>query len=261
MREEESLMKELKYGDLGVTILDSNAELGVKAAQDFAAAAKEALQGKEEIAVILATGNSQLSFVDALYERTDIDWSRIVVLHMDEYLKMDATHPASFYRWMEEKIVAKLHPKEFFGIRGDVPAEEEIARYSVLIERLKPSICVMGIGENGHVAFNDPPADFNTKELIKIVALDDIGCRTQQVNEGHFASLEEMPDHALTLTVHALLQPKTVLVLTPESRKAKAVKEALEGPITEQCPASILKTAPNAHLYLDPESSALLSIR
>lgn len=254
-------MKELKYGDLGVTILDSNAELGVKAAQDFAAAAKEALQGKEEIAVILATGNSQLSFVDALYERTDIDWSRIVVLHMDEYLKMDATHPASFYRWMEEKIVAKLHPKEFFGIRGDVPAEKEIARYSALIERLKPSICVMGIGENGHVAFNDPPADFNTKELIKIVALDDMGCRTQQVNEGHFASLEEMPDHALTLTVRALLQPKTVLVLTPESRKAKAVKEALEGPLTEQCPASILKTAPNAHLYLDPESSALLSIQ
>lgn len=253
-------MKELKYGELAVTVLDSNAELGIRAAQDFAAATKVALQNREEIAVILATGNSQLSFVNALYDRKDIDWSRIIVLHMDEYLKMDATHPASFYRWMDERIVAKLHPKEFFGIRGDVPAKEEIARYSALIERLKPSICVMGIGENGHVAFNDPPADFKTKELIKIVALDDIGCRTQQVNEGHFASLEDMPEHALTLTVHALLQPQTVLVLTPESRKAKAVKDALEGPLTENCPASILKTAPNAHLYLDADSSALLEI-
>jgi glucosamine-6-phosphate deaminase len=260
MRKEELLMKELKYGELEVTILDSNAELGTRAAQDFASAASAALKEQDEIAIILATGNSQLSFVNALYERDDIDWSRIIVLHMDEYLKMSADHPASFYRWMEEKVVAKLHPKEFFGIRGDVPAEEEIARYSALIERLKPSICVMGIGENGHVAFNDPPADFNTKELIKIVELDDIGCRTQQVNEGHFASLEEMPEQALTLTVHALLQPTTVLVLTPESRKAKAVKDALEGPLTELCPASILKTAPNAHLYLDPESSALLKL-
>jgi len=179
---------------------------------------------------------------------------------MDEYIGMDATHPASFYRWMHERIELRLHPKAFFGIRGDVPVEEEIARYTELIERLKPSICVMGIGENGHVAFNDPPADFSTKEFIKIVELDDMACRLQQVNEGHFASLADMPERALTLTVRALLDPETVLVLTPESRKAKAVKDSLEGPLTELCPASILKTAPNAHLYLDKDSSALLSL-
>ena len=253
-------MQELKYGELAVTILDSNQELGARSAQDFAIAARAALATKDEIAVILATGNSQLSFVEALYLRTDIEWSRINVLHMDEYIGMDATHPASFYRWMHERIELRLHPKAFFGIRGDVLVEEEIARYTELIERLKPSICVMGIGENGHVAFNDPPADFSTKEFIKIVELDDMACRLQQVNEGHFASLADMPERALTLTVRALLDPEIVLVLTPESRKAKAVKDSLEGPLTELCPASILKTAPNAHLYLDKDSSALLSL-
>lgn len=253
-------MKELKYGELQVMILESNEELGERAARDFAIATQKAIKDKGEISIILATGNSQLSFVNALNGRTDIEWSKISVFHMDEYLGIDATHPASFYRWMHEKIELKFHPKAFFGMRGDVPAAEEMARYTELLEKHKPSICVMGIGENGHVAFNDPPADFSTKELIKIVELDDIKCRMQQVNEGHFASLADMPLQALTLTVRALLAPETVLVLTPESRKAQAVKDSLEGPLTPACPASILKTSPNAHLYLDQDSSALLAI-
>ncbi|MSW09788.1 MAG: glucosamine-6-phosphate deaminase [Actinobacteria bacterium] len=253
-------MKELKYGDLAVTILDSNEALGKRAAQDFAVATQNALKNKSEISIILATGNSQLSFVNALYERSDIEWSKISVFHMDEYLGIDDKHSASFFRWMHERIELKLKPKAFYGIRGDVPAAEEIARYTELLQKNKPSICVMGIGENGHVAFNDPPADFSTKELIKIVELDDMTCRLQQVNEGHFASLEDMPLQALTLTVRALLDPETVLVLTPESRKAQAVKDSLEGPLTPTCPASILKTAPNAHLYLDQDSSALLAL-
>lgn len=253
-------MKELIYGALRVSIAPTNAELGVSAAQDFATAVRAALTVREEIAVILATGNSQLSFVTALWEHDDIDWSRIILLHMDEYIGMSADHPASFYRWMEEKLVQRVHPKAFYGIRGDAPVAEEITRYTDLIRTLKPAICVMGIGENGHLAFNDPPADFDTKELFKIVYLDDQACRLQQVNEGHFSSLADVPDRALSLTVHALLQPEMVMVLTPETRKAKAVKEALEGPITEQCPASILQTAANARLYLDAESSALLKL-
>lgn len=254
-------MKELTYGALRVYIVPTNAELGVRAAEDFATAARVALETRAEIAVILATGNSQLSFVTAVCERDDIDWSRISVLHMDEYIGMSPEHPASFYRWMEEKLVRVVHPKAFYGIRGDhTPIEEEIARYTDLIRTLEPSICVMGIGENGHLAFNDPPADFDTKELIKIVHLDDEACRTQQVNEGHFPTLADVPESALSLTVHALLQPGTVMVLTPETRKAKAVKAALEGPITEQCPASLLQTASNARLYLDAESSALLKL-
>ncbi|CAB4659863.1 unannotated protein [freshwater metagenome] len=253
-------MKEFKSSELQITILESNEELGKRAARDFAIATQNALQDKSEIAIILASGNSQLSFVNALYGHTDIEWSRINVFHMDEYLGIDANHPSSFIRWMHEKIELKLQPKAFFGIRGDVPVVEEIARYTDLILKHKPSICVMGIGENGHLAFNDPPADFSTQEVIKIVELDDIKCRMQQVNEGHFASLADMPLQALTLTVRTLLEPETVLVLTPEPRKAQAVKEALEGPLTPNCPASILRTSPNAHLYLDQDSSALLTL-
>lgn len=173
---------------------------------------------------------------------------------------MAKTHSASFVRWMEERVVAELKPKNFFGIQGDAAdVSNEVQRYSDLLAKHEPSICVMGIGENGHVAFNDPPADFETKDLVKIIKLDDLACRLQQVNEGHFPSLDSVPESAITLTVHALLKPNKVMVLTPEMRKAKAVKGALEGPITPSCPASILRTAPNAHLYLDLDSSSLLN--
>jgi glucosamine-6-phosphate deaminase len=159
---------------------------------------------------------------------------------------------------MQENILQHVTPKAFHGVRGDhEPVEEELERYAGLLRELDPAICVMGIGENGHLAFNDPPADFETQDLIRVVDLDE-ACRSQQVGEGHFASLDETPHQAMTLTVHALLRPNTVLVLTPEKRKAKAVKAAIEGPVTPLCPASILQTQPQAHLYLDQESSSLL---
>jgi glucosamine-6-phosphate deaminase len=251
-------MQDLKYRKLDVSIAASNDELGEAAAEAFASAVRSALQVKDEIAVILATGNSQLSFARAVRERDDIDWSRITVLHMDEYLGMSEDHPASFRRWMQENILQHVTPKAFHGVRGDhEPVEEELERYAGLLRELDPAICVMGIGENGHLAFNDPPADFETQDLIRVVDLDE-ACRSQQVGEGHFASLDETPHQAMTLTVHALLRPNTVLVLTPEKRKAKAVKAAIEGPVTPLCPASILQTQPQAHLYLDQESSSLL---
>jgi glucosamine-6-phosphate deaminase len=251
-------MQDLKYRKLDVSIAASNDELGEAAAGALASAVRSAQQGKDEIAVILATGNSQLSFARAVRERDDIDWSRITVLHMDEYLGMSEDHPASFRRWMQENILQHVTPKAFHGVRGDhEPVEEELERYAGLLRELDPAICVMGIGENGHLAFNDPPADFETQDLIRVVDLDE-ACRSQQVGEGHFASLDETPHQAMTLTVHALLRPNTVLVLTPEKRKAKAVKAAIEGPVTPLCPASILQTQPQAHLYLDQESSSLL---
>lgn len=251
-------MENLKYGELEVSIVLSKYELGVAAAEAFASAAQSALQTKDEIAVILATGNSQLSFARAVREREDIEWSRITIVHMDEYLGMSEEHPASFRRWMQENLVQHVKPKAFHGVLGDhEPVEEELERYGALLRDLDPAICVMGIGENGHLAFNDPPADFETRDLIKVVELDE-ACRMQQVGEGHFSSLQEAPDHALTLTVHALLRPDTVLVLTPEARKAKAVQASLEGPVTPTCPASILQTQPQAHLYLDTDSSSLL---
>jgi glucosamine-6-phosphate deaminase len=178
---------------------------------------------------------------------------------MDEYLGMDENHPASFRRWIRENVVSKVSPRAFEGIRGDHPVvEEEVERYSTLLQDLEPAITVMGIGENGHLAFNDPPAQFETNELIRVVTLDERS-RQQQVNENHFASLDETPMTALSLTIPALLSAGTVLVGVPEARKAEAVRSALEGPITPACPASILQSQSHARLFLDADSAGLLA--
>ena len=177
---------------------------------------------------------------------------------MDEYLGIDEQHPASFRRVLHDQLVAALRPQAFHGIRGDAEdVEAELERYSALLAAQPPVACVMGIGENGHLAFNDPPADFTIVRTIQVVTLDE-ACRRQQVGEGHFARLEEVPRHAISLTIPALLAPRHVLVIAPEKRKAAAVRAALEGPLTPDCPASILRTAAHARLFLDRASAALL---
>lgn len=254
-------LRTLKYGEVEVGTYPDNDGVGRAVAAAFALAAKAALAERESIAVILATGNSQLSFAEAVTERDDIDWSRITVLHMDEYIGMGEDHPASFRRWMRERIVDKAHVGGFEGVRGDhVPVVEEIDRYTALIRDLRPSITVMGIGENGHLAFNDPPADFETDDVIRVVTMDERS-RRQQVGEGHFRTLDEMPRQALSLTIPALLNVDTVLVGVPELRKAEAVQKTLEGPISPDCPASILRRVAKAHLFLDQESASRLAPR
>lgn len=253
-------MKQLKYDDLNVVISESETKSGEVAAAAFAKAVNEAFKTRAEIAVILATGNSQLAFIDAAVARDDIDWSRITVLHMDEYLGMSDKHPASFRRWMVDNIVNRVPLKKLEGMRGDhEPFEEEIQRYTRLLEDLKPVVCVMGIGENGHLAFNDPPADFETPELVRLVEMDEVS-RRQQVGEGHFASLDEAPTHALTMTIPALLAPETLLVVTPEARKAEIVHATLNDEISPMVPATILRTQPNATLFLDADSAAQLDV-
>ena len=209
--------------------------------------------------MILATGNSQLAFIGALRVKKELPWGRIVVFHMDEYLGMSEKHPASFARYIRERLVNFVHPAAFYPILGDsADANLEMKRYAELLTKFPPDLCVLGIGENGHLAFNDPPADFETKEILKIVNLDQ-KCRMQQVNEGHFPTIEQVPPQALTLTVPTLLSAKHVLAVVPEVRKAVAVKSALEGPLTPHCPASILRTKPNVVMYLDRDSASLLS--
>jgi glucosamine-6-phosphate deaminase len=177
---------------------------------------------------------------------------------MDEYLGMSATHPASFRRYLREKLVDVVHPLAFYGVEGDAPdVEAEMARYTALLEQYAPVACVLGIGENGHLAFNDPPADFATPRVIQVVNMAE-SARRQQVGEGHFATLDDVPLQALTLTIPALLKPPHVLAVVPEARKAAAVRDALEGPVTPHCPASILRTCSHAKLYLDPDSAAIL---
>lgn len=244
-----------------IAIYGSNAELGAAAAKDLTQILQSTLAERDEAAIIIATGNSQLSFVQALRVQPGIAWDKIAVFHMDEYLGISAQHPASFRRWIHEKLTDWVHPRKVFGIEGDAPdVAAEMARYAALLEQYKPVACVLGIGENGHLAFNDPPADFSTNKTIEVVTLVE-SARRQQVGEGHFANLNEVPERAITLTVPALLNLSHVLAVVPEARKAPAVKAALEGPVTPDCPASILRTQPQVKLYLDRDSAALLRDR
>ena len=248
------------YGRLWVGIFDRDLDMGARAAADFAAAVRQAVDARGFASVILATGNSQLPFMAALRQRDDIPWDKVLVFHMDEYRGMPETDPASFRRYIREQLTDHVHPRQFFGLQGDAPdTAAEIRRYTELLKQYPADVCVMGIGENGHLAFNDPPADFETTETVHVVNLD-LACRRQQVGEGHFATIDDVPMQALSLTVPALLAAKRVLVVVPERRKAAAVKAALQGPVTPSCPASILQTQPHARLYLDRESSSLLGI-
>lgn len=251
-------MSTRQFDQIAVTIYETSEELGRAAARELGAILARAIDARGDAAIVLATGNSQLPFFQALRDRPEIRWDRITVLHMDEYLGMDERHPASFRRYLRERVVDVFHPRAFHGIAGDAPdPEAEAERYAALLLAHDPVATVLGIGENGHIAFNDPPADFTTERLVHVVELDQ-ACRSQQVGEGHFATLDDVPRRALSLTVPALLRPPHVLAIVPERRKAGAVRAALEGPLTPDCPASILRTRPQVRMFLDRDSASLL---
>ena len=246
------------YDRMQVRIFQTSQLMGQAAARDFAEILSEILRKQEKAAIIFACANSQLTFLNSLRDIKGIAWDRIIVFHMDEYLGMSDQHPASFARFIREKLVEAVRPGGFYPLNGNAPdAKAELKRYTDLMRKYPPDVCVLGIGENGHLAFNDPPADFSTKHLIHVVDLD-LACRTQQVNEGHFPTLNDVPKQALSLTVPALLQARHVLAIVPEKRKAEAIQMALTGPVSPKCPASILRTQPQATLYLDRDSAALL---
>lgn len=210
-------------------------------------------------AAILATGNSQIRFLKKLVEMGGVDWSKVTLFHMDEYLGIPASHPAGFRFYMKQRVESLLHPKAFHFLEGDclLPLDE-CQRYSDLLAAQPIDLCCMGVGENGHIAFNDPPvARFDDPHAVKLVKLDD-DCKMQQVKEGHFPSLEAVPPYALTLTIPALLAAKKVLCLAPEKRKSVPVRNLVRGPVSTACPASILRTAPHATLLLDTDSASLL---
>jgi glucosamine-6-phosphate deaminase len=248
-----------QYDRLEVGIYDSNAAAGKAAASDLARILRQAIAERGEAAVIVATGNSQLTFMEALRSKPEVAWDRVTVFHMDEYLGMSEEHPASFRRFIQEKLAGPLQVRRFYGIQGDAAdVEAEIGRYVRLLEEQRPVACVLGIGENGHLAFNDPPADFAATQAMRVVTLAE-AARRQQVGEGHFQTLADVPAQALSLTIPALLAPPHVLGVVPESRKAEAVRRALEGPVTADCPASILRTRAHVRLYLDRDSASLLA--
>lgn len=242
---------------LPVEIYATNEEMGIAAAARVAPLIVEAIEKNGECRMILATGNSQFSFVQALTAHKEIDWSKVTAFHMDEYVGISADHSASFRKWMKERVESAVNPKAFHYINGDNPnPESEAERYARLLTERPIDITCMGIGENGHLAFNDPPvADFNDTKVVKIVELEDT-CKQQQVGEGHFPNLDAVPTHAITLTIPTLLSAKHVFNMVPEARKAEAVYNTVHSEISTKVPSTILRTQTHAVLFLDADSGA-----
>jgi glucosamine-6-phosphate deaminase len=245
---------------LDVRVHPTTESMAAEAAADAAHAVGSALHDRGAANVMFATGNSQLAFLDAL-ARESVDWSGVVAFHMDEYVGLDASHAASFARYIREHVEDRLHPGVVHYLHGDATDPDgEAARYAALLADHPLDLAVAGIGENGHLAFNDPPvADFDDPLAVKVVELDERS-RRQQVGEGHFASLEDVPRLAITVTISTVLAARRVIVVVPESRKAEAVHAALSGPVTTACPASVLRRSAHAVLYLDADAAARVSL-
>ena len=242
---------------VNVNVFDDKMTLGEAAAHDAAEIIQQAITARGTAYVIAATGASQFEFLDALVKQ-DIDWQRVEFFHLDEYVGLPETHAASFRRYLRERVIDRFHPKAFYLIDGEATDPlAECRRVGELISSQTIDVAFVGIGENGHLAFNDPPADFQTEEPYLVVSLDN-ACRRQQVNEGWFASLDAVPAQAISMSIRQILKAQHILCIVPDQRKAQAVKDSLEMGVSRLHPASILQQHPHVKLYLDRESSSLL---
>lgn len=245
-------------GKLPVRIYDTRRNMGEAAAADVAACIRELLAVKQEIYMIFAAAPSQNEFLAALAVAPGIEWNRIHALHMDEYVGLPADAPQGFGNFLRAAIFGQVPfaSVDYIGTGSD--SDETCRRYAALLQGIQVDIVCMGIGENGHIAFNDPPvADFNDPLTVKKVALDET-CRLQQVHDGCFARIEEVPRYAVTLTVPTMFHARYIFCIVPAPTKANAVRATVCGPVSEQCPASILRTHEHAILYTDSDSAALL---
>lgn len=246
---------------MNIQIFDSKQELGSQSATDAAEEIRSAIQGKGEANIILATGASQFETLSNLVDATDIDWSKVTMFHLDEYVDLPQTHPASFRKYLKERFeqhVPKL--KEVHYIQGDSEdPEEECERLNEIISEIDIDVALVGIGENGHLAFNDPPADFETEEPYIVVELDK-KCRKQQMGEGWFDSIEDVPKRAISMSIKQIMKSKHIICSVPDQRKAEAVRNCMEGEITNLHPASILQAHQHCTVYLDQESASKLTL-
>jgi glucosamine-6-phosphate deaminase len=237
-------------------------EMAAAAATSAAQAIRHAIQARGQANIILATGASQFEMLQHLVATKGIDWSKVVMFHLDEYTGLGPGHPASFRKYLQERFVDKVTPlRAAHFVKGDAedPARE-CTRLGALIRAHPIDVACIGIGENGHLAFNDPPADFETEEPYLVVQLDE-RCRRQQLGEGWFETFEQIPARALSMSIRQIMKSRQLVVTVPDSRKADAVKNAMEGPVTPQCPASILQQHENCSIFLDAPAAALLSSR
>lgn len=249
-----------QFDKLPVAVYESNEALGIAAAHDMSLILQQALAERGEANLILATGNSQLTFLHNLKQIDGIDWGAIRVFHMDEYIGIDPQHRASFPLFLRTHFFDSVKPRMFYPVPGEAADVESACRdYEALLREYPADAVALGIGENGHMAFNEPPAQFDDSQWVKVVNLDEIS-RRQQVKEGHFDRLDDVPKQAITLTIPALLAAKRMLCLVPETRKADIVRACLTDPIDPARPASILRQQGHARLYLDRDSAAKLDV-
>lgn len=242
-----------------INVSETNIELGTKAGKDAADLIRSAIAEKGFSNIILATGTSQFETLNQLIREERIDWSKVTMFHLDEYIGMDITHPASFRKYLNERFLANVPAlKATFLINGEADPEVETERLNKLIGAHPIDLALVGVGENGHLAFNDPPADFDTEQPYLIVYLDE-PCRRQQMNEGWFATLEDVPKQAISMSVRQIMKSSHIICSVPDARKAIAVKNSLENEISNLFPASILQAHPNCIFYLDKASAGLLS--
>ncbi|MFW6159497.1 MAG: glucosamine-6-phosphate deaminase [Planctomycetota bacterium] len=241
-----------------LSISDDAKETGEAAAATAAARLKRIIEVKGRATFIAATGLSQVEFLRALAEQPGIEWAKTRMYHLDEYVGLPASHPASFRRYLRERLIERVHPGTVHLIEGDgEDPEAECDRLGRLLAGGPLDLAFVGIGENGHLAFNDPPADFETDRAFIVVELDE-GCRAQQVHEGWFETLDDVPRQAITVTIKQIMRARCIIGTVPEARKAEAVRCSVEGPVDPACPASILLRHDNAHLFLDRDSAGLL---
>ena len=241
-----------------IKIADSRATMGKYVADQAGEHLRQLLTSQPEVNLVVATGSSQFEVLDCLVQATGVDWSRVNGFHLDEYLGIPKTHSASFCGYLKQRFVERVPLKSFFYLDGTIPAQQLIQQASERLAGKRIDLLLCGIGENAHLAFNDPPADFDTHDVYKIVELDE-ACRKQQVGEGWFDTLAQVPTQAISMTIHQILQAQRILCSVPDRRKAEAVKATLEGKITPDVPASALSHHQATTLILDSSSSCLLS--
>lgn len=240
-----------------VKVFEDKLSLSRAAAEQAASALIRAVRDHNGARIIVATGASQLDFLNALTKRENIDWQSVEMFHLDEYLGLPITHPASFRKYLLDHLIHKTGITQFHLLDGNGDPREVILRTGKALSSAPVDIAFVGIGENGHLAFNDPPADFQTEEPYLIVNLDE-ACRRQQVGEGWFKDLSEVPRQAISMSVRQIMKAREIIVVVPDARKAQAVKLSFQGEISPLAPASILRTHSNATVYLDKDSASLL---
>jgi glucosamine-6-phosphate deaminase len=239
-------------------VFDDKISLGKTAAEQAATSIRRAIRDRGLARVIAASAASQFEFLDNLTKTPDVDWEKVELFHLDEYIGLPMTHPASFCKFLHDHLIGKTGITNYHLLNGQEDPADVIRRTSQALTAAPIDVAFVGIGENGHLAFNDPPADFETEKPYIIVKLDE-ACRRQQVGEGWFKDLSAVPKQAISMSVRQVLKAKEIIAVVPDARKAQAVRACFDGEISPMAPSSILRTHPNATVYLDKHSAALLS--